>query len=107
MDVDIPTPDDLDLDPGEVDPSALGGALTWAGSLLGAVVARKLLERVWVAVTGEDPPTNPAAGDTRWRDALLWGAALGIAGGVAKTVARRVTAGAAAKLTGEEAAKLG
>ena len=116
MDAEIPSPDDIDvdsagdvlpgLDPGEVEPSAVGSALTWVGSLLGAVAAKKVLERVWVSVTGEDPPTNPAAAGTRWRDALLWGAALGLAGGLARTVARRATAGAASRLTGEEVAEL-
>jgi hypothetical protein len=73
-----------------------------AGAGLGAgLVARKVLERLWRATRGEDPPSNPASPDTTWGEALVWAVASGVALAVIRLVAQRGAAEAWRAVTGE------
>ena len=68
--------------------------LLWRGVGMGAGIAaafvtRKLLRGAWHVTTGNDPPGNPAAPDTTWREAISWAVASGVAIAVARLVAQR------------------
>lgn len=55
-------------------------AWTAAGILTviaGATMGRTLLKGGWLAVTGNEPPQDPDADDTTWKQALTWGALTG------------------------------
>ncbi len=47
------------------------------------------------------PPTNPAARQTEWNEALLWTLATSIVVGIARLLATRGIAGAWQKATGQ------
>lgn len=64
-------------------------ALTFVAATGASLLTHSLLKRTWVAVRGTKPPTNPAARETAWSDALLWTAASSLAGGIAKLAAKR------------------
>lgn len=74
-------------------------AATAAGVVAG-VVARKSLMKAWTVAKKTDPPTNPAARDTAWGEALAWTLATSIGVGVARLIATRGAAGAWEKATG-------
>jgi hypothetical protein len=62
------------------------------GTVAGVAAAfgtRKLLQSMWHVTTGGDPPANPAAPDTTWREAVSWAVASGVAVAVARLVAQR------------------
>lgn len=58
------------------------------------VATKSALEALWQTTRDEEPPNNPAAPDVSWRDALIWGASVGAAMGVAKVLTRRGTTAA-------------
>lgn len=63
-------------------------------AILTGLVVRKLLIAVWKRATDHEPPTNPAAADTTWGEALVWAVASGTAIGVGRLIATRgATAG--------------
>lgn len=64
-------------------------ALTFAAATGATLLTHTLLKKAWVAAVGTKPPTNPAASETPWKDALLWTAASSLAGGIAKLAAKR------------------
>jgi hypothetical protein len=70
-----------------------------SGALAG-IVTRQLLHRGWRKAKGTEPPANPASPDTRWREALAWAAASGVAMAVGRLVAQRGAAGAWKATTG-------
>jgi hypothetical protein len=56
-------------------------------------LATKVVGASWRAVSGHEAPTDPSAVDeTSWREALLYGAVLGLAVGAARVVAERKAA---------------
>jgi hypothetical protein len=68
--------------------------LVWRGvgmvaGIAAAFVTRKILRGAWQASTGTDPPANPAAPGTTWREAISWAVASGVAVAVARLVAQR------------------
>lgn len=65
-----------------------------------AMTARAALKAGWTAVTKKDPPLNPASRDTAWREALAWALLTGATIGVARLVARRLSAEGWRKMTG-------
>lgn len=75
-------------------------AATGAGVIAG-VLARKAIIAGWKAAKHTDPPTNPAARETQWTEALLWTMATGIGVGVARLVATRGVAAGWVKATGK------
>jgi hypothetical protein len=63
-------------------------------AILTGIVVRKVLVAVWRRATRHEPPTNPAAGDTGWGEAVVWALASGAAIGVGRLVGTRgATAG--------------
>jgi len=75
--------------------------LVGVGAGLGAgLIARKGMERVWLVVRGEEPPSNPASSTTNWTEALIWAAASGVALAVTRLVAQRGAAEAWRAFTG-------
>ena len=64
-------------------------ALTFVAATGAAFTTHWALKNVWHAATGKKPPTNPAARETAWTEALIWTAASSLAGGIAKLVAKR------------------
>jgi len=78
---------------------------TWKviGGLSGAaagMATRFLLKQGWRKAKGDDPPSNPAAPGTTWREALAWTAASGVAIAVTRMVAQKGAAEAYKKKTG-------
>lgn len=67
-------------------------ALAKTSGIAGAVGTRFLLKKVWKVVTKKEPPLNPASPGVLWKEALLWGAATGMAAGVARIILRRLSA---------------
>lgn len=83
----------------------LANRATWmmAGSgaaMLAAAATRKGLRKGWRLWKKEEPPRRPWRGD--WRDALLWTAGVGLAAGLMRLVARRVTAEGWRYATGDD-----
>lgn len=68
-------------------------AVSAAGSILAASLARKALQVSWKAVTGEPPPDDPKSRETDWVVAVSWAVASGAAIGVARLLAERQVAG--------------
>lgn len=65
------------------------GAIVSGLTILGAMASRKLIKKVWTSATEKDPPTNPAADDVSWRDAVIWTICTGALVGLVKLVVRR------------------
>jgi hypothetical protein len=61
-----------------------------------AAATRWALRKAWTAGTGREPPDNPAEPGVTWQAAIAWGAASGIAAGVARILAHRLTTAAEA-----------
>jgi hypothetical protein len=64
--------------------------LAVAGStvIVGAAV-KSLLNTSWKTVAKKNPPLNPAAVDTSWKEAILWTIVSSAAIGLAQLLARR------------------
>jgi Protein of unknown function (DUF4235) len=63
-------------------------------AIITGLVVRKILIAVWRRATRHEPPTNPAAADTTWGEAVAWALASGAAIGVGRLVGTRgATAG--------------
>lgn len=76
-------------------------ALLAAGSaVLAARITLSALTKSWKAIKKTDPPENPAALDTSWKEALLWSAATGMIVGVVRMLAKRGTAAGWNKFVG-------
>ncbi len=58
-------------------------------TLIGAMAIRKLMEKSWVIITKEDPPSNPEDKDVSWKEAIIWTACTGAFIGLTKLVIRR------------------
>jgi Protein of unknown function (DUF4235) len=62
-------------------------ALTGAAA---AFVARKVLFFAWKKITGKEPPEHPEDPQVALREALLWGALLGVGVSTARMLATRM-----------------
>lgn len=69
-------------------------------AILAGIAARKVLTKGWQAATGNNPPANPAAPGTQWREAIPFALASGAAMGLARMFATRKAAGYYRKSTG-------
>jgi len=69
-------------------------------AMLAGIAARKLLVKGWQATTGHNPPANPAAPGTQWREAIAYAIASGATMGLARMLATRKAAGYYRKSTG-------
>jgi len=82
------------------------GTIGWrllgtAAALAAGAVATKVVGTGWRVISGKEAPTDPAEVDeTSWREALLYGAVLGLAVGAARVFAERKAAEYYRKSTG-------
>jgi len=53
------------------------------------MATKALLRGAWRKARGGDPPANPAAPGTSWKEALVWAASSGVAMAVTRLVAQR------------------
>jgi hypothetical protein len=74
--------------------------LATLSSLLGAMMARKLLTFAWKRATGREPPSNPENPSVTWAEAVSWAVVSGAAIGVARLVAQRKVAATWHRSTG-------
>jgi hypothetical protein len=81
-------------------PSIGWRVLGTVSAVLAGIAARKLMVRGWRLATGDNPPANPAAPGTRWREAIPYALASGAAMGLARMLAARKAAGYYRKSTG-------
>jgi hypothetical protein len=51
-----------------------------------AIGTRTLFKQAWTAFKGRRPPENPTDPEVYWRDAAMWGAAVGLAVGFTKVI---------------------
>ncbi|MEQ8848185.1 DUF4235 domain-containing protein [Botrimarina sp.] len=65
--------------------------LVTGAAIAAGVATRKGLKAVWKRVAGVEPPDSPTKAGVTWRDALIWGAAVGAAVGVARVIGQRTT----------------
>ena len=80
---------------------SIGWRLFGTGSaVLAGMATRRLFVRGWRAATGGNPPANPAAPGTQWREAIPFALASGAAMGLARMLATRKAAGYYRKSTG-------
>jgi hypothetical protein len=63
--------------------------LSGLGAAVMATVARKALTSGWKTATGNEPPSDPANPDVKWREAAGWAAASAAVVAVARLVAQR------------------
>lgn len=68
--------------------------------LVAARITRKVVDAAWRKTKGGDPPRNPAAPGTEWKEAVTWAVASGIALGIARMLSTKVAASAWQKTTG-------
>jgi len=69
-------------------------------SMLGAVVARKLLTFIWKAASGKEPPANPEHPAVTWPEAVSWAVASGAVVGLARLAAQKKVAASWHRSTG-------
>lgn len=69
-------------------------------AMLAGIAARKLMVKGWRATTGNNPPANPAAPGTQWREAIPYALASGAVMGLARMLATRRAAGYYRRSTG-------
>jgi len=62
-------------------------------AVVAGIVARKLIEKVWVKTTGKTPPSDPHEISVPWAEALGWSVASGVTVGAARLLATRKAAG--------------
>lgn len=67
-------------------------SLAAAGSaMLVGMAIRAALNKSWKVVTKNDPPLNPASGDTSWKEAIVWTVTTSVAVGLGQLLARKGT----------------
>lgn len=55
-----------------------------------AVGTRELLKKGWETINHDAPPENPTDPGVIWRDAFIWGAAVGLGVGLSKVLMKIV-----------------
>lgn len=55
-----------------------------------AIGTRTLLKKGWQKLTKSDPPENPTDPEIIWKQAFLWGAAVGLGVGLSKVLMKIV-----------------
>jgi hypothetical protein len=82
-----------------------GSSLVWKvlaslSAVAAGIAARKMLVVIVRKSTGKEPPANPEAPGTSWREAVGWAVASGAAMGLARMLATRKAAVIYKKSTG-------
>ena len=80
--------------------------MTWkvlalGSSILGAKIARGVVNTGWNKTKGSEPPRNAASPDVQWGEALLFAAVSGAVVGVARSVMQRQAANVYRTATGD------
>ena len=75
--------------------------IAFASGAVAAAAVRRGATTMWRTTRHEEPPLNPVARDVRWRDALIWTAAVAVGAAVARVVAQRGAAAAWERATGD------
>lgn len=82
------------------DSSKVWSVFSLIAALLAANAAKKVLNTLWRAATGKEPPANPGDPDVAIAEALAWATLSGTMVAVARMLATRRAAGYFAKSTG-------
>lgn len=69
-------------------------------AVLAGIAARKVMTKTWQVASGRNPPSNPAAPSTSWREAVPYAVVSGAAIGLARMLATRKAAGYYRRSTG-------
>lgn len=69
-------------------------------TLLGGIVAKKVLAVVWKGLTGKEPPPNPEHPEVTWAEAASWAIVSGAVAGIARLIAQKKVASTWHKSTG-------
>ena len=85
----------------QLDDEKLWEAVATGSAILAAVAVRNLLTRGWKRWKRADPPENPADPAVDWGEAIAWTMATGVAVGLGRLVAKRLAAGAWARVREE------
>lgn len=72
-----------------------------SSGVLSARLTRSVLDKTWARTRGGDPPRNPAAPGTEWREAILWSVASGTALALTRMLATQGAAKAWHRTTGK------
>lgn len=83
------------------DSSRIWTIMSLVSGLLGATVARQLLNGGWRAATGKRPPANPADPDVAIGEAVAWAAVSGTAVALARMLVTRRAANYYVRSTGK------
>ncbi|MCW2500287.1 MAG: hypothetical protein JWN87_1963 [Frankiales bacterium] len=75
-------------------------ALAVTSGMLAARATKAALDKGWRKKVGDEPPRNPAAPGTDWKEAVVWAAASGTALALAKVAATNGAAKVWQKTTG-------
>lgn len=75
-----------------------------AGGMAAAIVAPKVVRVVWVALTGHEPPEDPADPQVAMRQAVAVAVTTAVVAGVVRLVIARGTRRVTAKLPGRRSA---
>jgi len=86
---------------GQAKQKFLWKAVALAAGSTATLGVRKAAAALWRIERHEDPPTQPAARDVPWRDALVWAVSVGVGAAVARVVAERGAAAAWNAATGD------
>lgn len=81
------------------------GLVAAGSAMLAGIVVRSFLNRSWKAITKQNPPLNPAARNTSWKEAIVWTVASGVAVSVAELIARRGADALWTKVAGQKPEK--
>jgi hypothetical protein len=74
--------------------------VAFASGTAAAMGVRQAAAALWRAERHQEPPTQPAARNVRWRDALVWAASVAVGAAVARVIAERTAAAAWNAATG-------
>jgi len=75
--------------------------LAMGATLVGALIARKVLSFAWKAATGKQPPANPEHPEVTWPEAAAWAVVSGALVGLARLIAQKQVASTWHRSTGE------
>ena len=62
-------------------------------AVVAGIIARKVVEKLWVKTTGKTPPIEPQSPDVSWQEAVGWSVVSGTTVGVARLLATRKASG--------------
>lgn len=73
----------------------------WTAAFAAGAAAKTAMTAGWKAVTGNEPPSNPADPTVDWGEAMAWSLAIGVGYGVGRALGKRAAAAGWQAVTGE------